>query len=272
MDIAECTICGVGAAQSQIWAQPDSANPYAVLLCDGCGHGIRRDTRSFEENIAIQGEVFDEAAVMPSRRPRWPNWPALVARRAKAIVGDRGTLLDIGCGRGLWLSQFGDAWKRYGVDVSEGAADVARRFAGADVFCGPIEQYTDAPRSLDLITAFALIEHLSDPAELIQWARDHLAPGGLLILMTGDRESTVARHMGGAWPMYEPREHLHFFSDRSLSALVESFGFRVVRREWRHAKYSVNRFEQYLAKLEDIVGLSSRPHYDHLYAYARLER
>jgi len=71
------------------------------------------------------------------------------------------------------------------------------------------------PNSFDVITAFAVIEHMSDPGFLLRWSFDHLKPGGILIVMTGDRESSTAQAMDADWPLYYSIEHLSFFSARS---------------------------------------------------------
>lgn len=297
MSSEHCVICGHGRPLARLWiptpgiASPGIPSPapeeqgYWAGICDICGHGVRLAERSFADNIAFQ-EDFYRSEPAPPRRRRWPERPALLAGRIRRMLGDSGSLLDIGCGPGTWLAQFDRRWRKYGVDVSDKAAAVARRATGAEVFCGPVEDYQDAPRALDLITAFALIEHLQDPRRLVEWCSEHLRPGGLLVLMTGDRESGLARAMGAAWPMYQPSEHVHFFSARSLSRLVESARLEVVRLEWRPMIYARagdagrtraeelahrarRSVERYLAKAKEVVGLLNDDRYDHLYIYAR---
>lgn len=277
MDRASCPICGSDELDTAR-ARPRTSRSYDVSICRVCGHGTRAEGRSFADNIAIQEQVFDELARPPAAPARWPRRPALLARQVERLVGRSGRMLDIGCGPGDWLALFGERWKKFGVDVAPRAADMARKHTGAEVFCGPIEDYADAPQGLDLITAFALIEHLSDPLSLVRWSYEHLKPQGMLLLMTGDRESRVATELGARWPMYEPREHVHFFSARSLVRLVAKAGFAVVHSEWRAMHYSglettrwpgAARLERYLSKVKEIAGLTGDSHYDHLYLYAR---
>ena len=265
-----CPMCQTSASFDVLWALPDTERPFEVVVCPCCGHGLRKQLRSFDDNIDLQRTVFD--ATTPERETRWTTRTlgrhALVARCARQLVPASGGILDIGCGSGDWLAQ----WKGrslFGVDVSARAAEITRRNTGAEVFCGPIEDYAHAPTSLALISALALIEHLTEPEHLISWAFDHLRPGGILLLMTGDRESSVASHLGGHWPLYEPEEHVHFFSARSLTRLLQRFGFSLRRAEWRPMLYSRTSFtDRVTTKLEELTGRVTAPYYDHMYLYA----
>jgi SAM-dependent methyltransferase len=97
-------------------------------------------------------------------------------------------VLDIGCGRGEWLTLLKECGVRAaGVD-SHTAFVVAGRARGLDVVEGDgIEHLTKLPpNSLDLVTAFHLIEHLDIETvlALIAAAHDALRVGGCLLLET----------------------------------------------------------------------------------------
>lgn len=271
----ECYVChspetSVSEFPSPLTAWQSTSRPMAILLCKNCGHAKRLENRDFLTNIRIQTDEFDQKTKRPRYRPKWYHPLSLVKSRVERLVGRSGKILDIGCGAGQWLSTFGDKWGKYGVDVSKVAAEIAREFANADVFCGPFEDYKPVDNFFDIISAFALIEHLHEPRMLLSWSHRHLRPGGILLLMTGDRESKVAQKFGYKWPLYEPREHMHFFSARSLRCLVTEAGFRIVRYEWHRAVYpGVSRFSARVAVMKNILGLVREPLYDHLYVYAR---
>jgi SAM-dependent methyltransferase len=248
----------------------ESSCPISILLCKDCGHAARWEDRDFATNIQIQIDEFDSKTERPKYRPKWYHPFSLIRSRLERLVGRSGKILDIGCGAGQWLSTFDDKWEKYGVDVSPVAAQIAREFANADVFCGPVEEYKAPADSFDIISALALIEHLKEPRELLSWSYKHLKPGGILLLMTGDRESKVAQKFEYKWPLYEPREHLHFFSGRSLQHVITETGFKIIRCEWHQAVYpGVSRFSARVAVMKNILGLVRTPLYDHLYMYAR---
>jgi 2-polyprenyl-3-methyl-5-hydroxy-6-metoxy-1,4-benzoquinol methylase len=245
-----------------------------LMICPACGHASRNDGRDLTTNLEIQQNSFNQNVVMPHRREScWPHRPALIASEIRRLHKQAGKALDIGCNTGIWLAALGTAWDRYGVELSPLAAETARLFSKAEIYCGSIESYQAAPNSYDMVTAFAVIEHLSDPQMLVAWAYEHLAPGGLLVLMTGDRESLVARQMGTDWPLYWSHDHISFFSARSLCRLLENQGFRVIRQEWRFMYTATglgSPMRNYFMKLKEIlrIGITS-PTNDHYYCYAR---
>lgn len=266
----KCPICRSWSTMTEDFTPSESSCPISILLCKDCGHAARWEDRDFATNIQIQIDEFDGKTERPKSRPKWHHPFSLIRSRLERLVGRSGKILDIGCGAGQWLSTFGDKWEKYGVDVSKVAAEIAREFANADVFCGPFEDYKPMDNFFDIISAFALIEHLHEPRMLLSWSHKHLRPGGILLLMTGDRESIVAQKLGYDWPLYLPREHLHFFSGRSLHHLVLDAGFKVIWKEWRPVQYQgISRFSIYAARVKDILGLLTRPLYDRFYIYGQ---
>jgi SAM-dependent methyltransferase len=250
---------------------PGNGRPLELIVCNHCEHATRREDRSLEENAQIQAEHFDKSA-HDEATPRWPNRLTLIARQVQRLSERSGKALDIGCGTGAWLAALDSAWHKCGIDVSSVSAEIARKKANAEVFCGQIEEYDAAPASFDLITAFKLIEHVRDPRWLVEWAYRHLKPNGLLVLLTGDRTTSSALQMRARWPLYGPFEHLSFFSGKSLSILVEGAGFEIVRREWRYTGYAdLTLVRRINAKLREIVGSVTQPAYDHdhLLVYGR---
>lgn len=246
-----------------------------ILLCNACGHAIRSDGRGFEDNIKLQRSFFNKQARMPSSVPTWPGRFPLVAATIERLAGARGRALDIGCGPGVWLRALADrGWQPFGVEVAEDVSQMAREFARADVFCGRLEEYNAEPASFDLITALALIEHLSDPRVLVELARKLLRPGGLFVVMTGDRACRHADEAGDEWPYYWVEEHVSFFSGESLRRVVVGAGLEIIRQEWRYSGFGRgrDRLTRYAAKAKEILGWNAAPIYNHAYVFARKPR
>ena len=98
---------------------------------------------------------------------------------------DRGRLLDVGSGNGLFLHQM----KRLGgavagVELDGRAASVARAKFGLEVFEGPLEEATFPDEYFDAITMNHVIEHVLDPVGLLKECRRVLRPGGKLVVTT----------------------------------------------------------------------------------------
>jgi len=270
-----CPVCNSQRTSECSFALHESCrnDRLPLMICSQCGYAKRLDTVCFQNNLKNQQSFFDSNAKRPEKSfIRWPRRPALVASEVRRLAGKKGRVLDVGCGTGMWLAALGNGWEKYGVEVSEKAASIALRFAKAEIYCGPIETYEAEENCFDLITAFALIEHLSEPRSFLEWAYKHLKAGGLLVLMTGDRESKTARAMGEKWPLYHSDEHVSFFSARSLTQLVEDAGFTVVRKEWRFMYMPWGMGSpafRLMQKLKEIIRMVTEPEHDHFYLYAR---
>lgn len=122
--------------------------------------------------------------------------PALQQARERA--GD-GVCLDLGCGRGTWLSLLArEGYSARGVDTNAAAIAQAQE-AGLDVTCGDALAWLQSqPEGQALaITAFHLMEHLPFALRLalVQECARVLRPGGLLIMETPNPENLwVATH------------------------------------------------------------------------------
>jgi 2-polyprenyl-3-methyl-5-hydroxy-6-metoxy-1,4-benzoquinol methylase len=147
-----------------------------------------------------------------------------------------GRILDVGCSGGFFLKAAQDAgWQVEGVELNPATAAVARRTLGAEVHNLPLEKCPLPEEGFEAITAWDVIEHLSDPRVLLEAAWRALKPGGLLGLSTPNhrglfpRLSLLAASFTGVWPHPTPPLHLYQFSATSLLSLLHRQGFEVKR-------------------------------------------
>ncbi|MFB6847056.1 class I SAM-dependent methyltransferase [Streptomyces sp. NPDC056373] len=109
-----------------------------------------------------------------------------------------GSALDVGCGSGdLARLLTGRAARVHGIDADPAITARARELTPV---AAPVT-YTaiDAPaglgdRSYDVITCVAVLHHLPFP-QALQDFRDHLAPGGTLVIVGLAREHTPVDHL-----------------------------------------------------------------------------
>jgi SAM-dependent methyltransferase len=136
-----------------------------------------------------------------------------------------GRILDVGCARGDWLVLA----KRRGWEVTgvePGGADknphdlplYSSHFPDAGLF---------SPSSFEVVTSWAVFEHLHDPLAAFRRVEELLAPGGTFFAMVPNVDSIASR-----WAYVEdlPR-HLYFFSRATLGAYGRKVGLDLRRIE-----------------------------------------
>ena len=116
------------------------------------------------------------------------------------ILKDEVKALDIGCGRGEWISLLNEnGFNARGIDVNERMVRLASQKglnAAVNDALGELKSLEE--NSLDIITAFQVVEHIKfdDVLELIKEAKRVLAPCGILILETPNPENIM---VGTQW-------------------------------------------------------------------------
>jgi len=119
-------------------------------------------------------------------------------------------------------------WEAWGVEPSHWAAREARR-RGLRVIEGTLDNLRLAGEAFDVITMWDVIEHLTDPLEVLRKSYRLLRKGGLVCVHTINIESPLARLLGHRWP-WLMEMHLYYFSPRTLGAVLRKAGFTVVKR------------------------------------------
>lgn len=130
-------------------------------------------------------------------------------------------VLDLGCGSGYGCFRLASiARSVHGVDVSAEAIEfAARRYEAANLQFSHISAGDRLPfpdESFDTVLSFQVIEHVEGEADYLEEARRVLRPGGVMIIITPDRQH---RLLPGQKPWN--RWHLREYSAASLSRLVE---------------------------------------------------
>lgn len=142
-----------------------------------------------------------------------------------------GSLLDIGCAVGFFLKVCQDeGFEVMGVELSPFAAHYAKESLGLRVLVGQLLDLSLPSESFDVITMWDVIEHLPDPLTELREIERLLRPEGILVIMTPNIASLVAKIAGKRWLLYmKPQEHLYYFSPTTLKAMLRKAGFEVVK-------------------------------------------
>jgi len=155
----------------------------------------------------------------------------------RRLVGTGG-VVDLGCGRGEWLTLLRDAGvPSSGVDANPRFV-AAGRARGLDIELGDAVRHLQGlpPDSVDMVTAFHLIEHLGteELLALLDAARSVLRPGGCVLLETPNPANLVM----AACDFYNDPTHRSPLPSALTEYLVSTQGFGDIEVRPLHPKSS----------------------------------
>jgi 2-polyprenyl-3-methyl-5-hydroxy-6-metoxy-1,4-benzoquinol methylase len=150
---------------------------------------------------------------------------------ARVRSGQR--VLDVGCGEGAFAVEMaGVGALVVGIDVAETPLRRGRALhPGLDLrLVDPDAPWPLEDANFDLVWAGEVIEHVPDTGGWLTEVRRVLRSDGCLVLSTPDhgplRMLALSVRPRGFAAHFDPRaDHLRFYTQRSLVALLEDFGF-----------------------------------------------
>jgi SAM-dependent methyltransferase len=182
---------------------------------------------------------------------------AAVERRRSSPSGPL-QLLDYGCGYGSLLRILaGGGVRAIGYEPSDVRQESAALgnfeiFSNLDqvAACGPF----------DLFVCTEVLEHIADPRAALRFMRKNAAPSALLGITVPDCEQSYVEESldglasGRLSPVFNPWEHLNYFSASSLRRLLEKEGFTVINDfgRTRNARDACARFGD--AKVNAVIN------------------
>ena len=232
----ECTVCK--DSESIILLRKESLSLHKCLKCGTVFLGEYSDRFVPElyayydkyENLGKE-DVFDP--ITSARCEDLLHW--------LSHFGIGRKVLDVGCGLGQFVEVANrSGWVAEGLELSRQAVNFACRHGLAvqelDFLSSAIK--TD---SYDVLTLFEVIEHVPDPVAFLQRAGEVVRPGGLVYVTTPNFSSADRRLLGKGWEIIH-REHLTYFTPRTLLALVKKTScFEILHLETRNVSIAALR-------------------------------
>lgn len=134
------------------------------------------------------------------------------------------SLLEIGCGTGQFLSLCSDRnITATGLDLTASSVKTAKK-QGLDAHCISLEKFaTKTSKKYDYVVAFHLLEHVSDPIDIVRQMRTILNPQGKIYLST----PYTTRHPL-QWFDYlnYPPHHMTRWNQTAYSALAQKLNLK----------------------------------------------
>jgi 2-polyprenyl-3-methyl-5-hydroxy-6-metoxy-1,4-benzoquinol methylase len=142
------------------------------------------------------------------------------------------SVLDVGCSWGDFLIQFDSNIVRDGVELSESRSQIAK-YRGLNIFNKKIE-YIKFKHKYEVVTAFAIIEHLENPLLILDELCSIVENKGILMIMIPTIESAkcwiIDKFTSKRWHQYCPPEHYNFPTKKFLDSYLLLRGFKLANR------------------------------------------
>lgn len=220
-NLEECIVCGTSYIRECVnlgyqplannlkdtKEEPSDKYPLIVNECFFCGHkqlSVAVDPVLLFSNYKYKTGVSDE------HRRYFDKFAQDVTH--KQFIGENSKILDIGCNDGSLLDSFKKrGWRTYGIDPASDIVDNVEHIVIKGFF--PID---GIKKKFNVITAFNVFAHNSDPVKFLEGMRDLLEVGGRIYIQT-----TLAR-----LDSYY-HEHVSYFNPESMNKIVNLCGLEL---------------------------------------------
>ena len=230
-----CPCCRSKAYKKEVtdW----QGNIYAV--CSDCSSWYqRKPIESLYEENYWGSEIIDpdgvERDMTKEREFRIKNFFCGIVPYVNNL--DAGKILDIGAGLGYFLSALDPCWERHALEISKFALEyMEKEFPKLIRHEGLLDEGRFLENSFDVVNLYHVIEHLSNPIEILKTIKRLLRPQGILIVGTPNIRSIAGLTFQGNYRLLGTG-HLCMYHPKSLISVLEQTGFRVLKREYPYWK------------------------------------
>lgn len=235
LNLEKCIVCGSSQFEPFLVCKDYTVSQenFNIVSCKSCGFKF---TNPRPENSVIGDYYKAEEYVSHSNTTKGVvnklyhsvrNYTLKQKLKLISSYVSRGTMLDYGCGTGMFLTVCkNDGWETYGMEPDDNARKMSIE-KGLDVFSDK-DKVSDriADKKFNAITLWHVLEHVTDMEATLSFFKSKLNDDGVLIIAVPNHVSYDAQYYKEFWAAYDVPRHLHHFDINSMTSLVEKAGFK----------------------------------------------
>ena len=235
-----------------------------IVCCKNCGFNFSYPRPSKEDLNFFYSKLADQE-YGKEEEGRKINFKSIL-KNLDFICKEKGKLLDVGCASGLFLSQANkQGWDACGLDPCESLIAKARK-SNLNVKTTDILDY-NPPYKFKVITVLDVLEHVNAPEQLLRKCYQLLENDGVLVIVTPNIKSRIARMLKEKW-WHIRIAHIYYFDDKSLSTILEKNNLKTILKKTYKWNFSFNYWHSRIAGFSQKIYLITRkfftiiPHFD----------
>jgi 2-polyprenyl-3-methyl-5-hydroxy-6-metoxy-1,4-benzoquinol methylase len=218
----------------------------ALVTCSTCGLAFRTPRPS-------KHELDDLYRSAPSSQ-----WSGSAAERKDFALTEAaleasvsgGRVLDVGCFDGLFLQSLDERYERFGIEINPVAAAVAET-RGVKIIGADFDAVNTYQGGYDAVVSIDSFEHTLRPLDFLRDLARLAAPGGWILVSTGNSEARSWRWMGAAYWYCANPEHQCFANRKWAAWAAEQLDLTLIEAQrFSHATpCCFTAFRQFLANV-----------------------
>tara|TARA_B100000315_G_scaffold258143_1_gene309239 strand:+ start:1181 stop:2179 length:999 start_codon:yes stop_codon:yes gene_type:complete len=147
-----------------------------------------------------------------------------------------GSVLDIGCGSGLYFEGLKGNHNIFGIETSKLAAQYTSSKFNINVETMNIDNVEYEKEMFDVINMTYLIEHLVDPAKALNKILYWLKKDGMLIVSSPNWGGILSKYFKEFFRLNYPIQHINLWDVKTLTKFLNNSGFIVKNVYWPYFK------------------------------------
>jgi SAM-dependent methyltransferase len=204
--------------------------------CVSCGSIVAMDMRMTEDNHLLnaytEGNYVNEKLNFIKHISFYKKIESLI-NPSKAQL----SICDVGCNSGSFLEMLEKGWKKFGVELNHAAIKAIDK-KEIEVHQGVLSNSDFPKQSIDILTYLDVFEHLQNPRQEIENAKNFLSPSGKIVILTGNSTSLTAKLAGATWSYLGHVGHIAVPSKDGLIHCLKKSGFTNITIDRMNHPYS----------------------------------
>jgi 2-polyprenyl-3-methyl-5-hydroxy-6-metoxy-1,4-benzoquinol methylase len=230
--VAKCNNCG--SLEYDVVFEAGSAQVNQIIQCADCGlmYAFPMNTSNLSQYLNNSpATLTDQSSTVKHTADKMPDY-RVMARRLEELLPRKGALCEIGIYSGVLLDYLHSrGWTVSGIEPDGCAVGYARRIFGLDVHHGTLDTASLKPGSIDAAIMLHVIEHLDDPGRAVLQVHRVLKPGGIFVVETPTYDSWTFKILGRRERSVSCDGHIFFYTQKTLSALLQKHGFEIIKTD-----------------------------------------